>query len=72
MQKETEKFVSDQEVLPYLLGDDSDEAQGRACWWAYGNNAGRAYRDFLDRGRGLLWGPYQWIWMIICWTMRLS
>jgi hypothetical protein len=57
MQKETEKFVSDQEVLPYLLGDDSEEAQNRACWRAYGNNAGRAYRDFLDLGRGFLWGP---------------
>ena len=52
-----EQLVGDEMVLPYFLGDDSEEAEQRACWWAYGNNAGTAYSDFLDLGRGFLWGP---------------
>ena len=52
-----EQLVGDEMVLPYFLGDDSEEAAQRAFWWAYGNNAGAAYSYFLDFGRGFLWGP---------------
>jgi hypothetical protein len=52
-----EQLVSDEVVLPYLLGDDCEAAKGWACWWAYGNNAGNAYGAFLNHGRGFLWGP---------------
>src|SRR5262252_6323194 len=41
-----EQLVGDEMVLPYFLGDDSEEAAQRAFWWAYGNNAGAAYSYF--------------------------
>jgi hypothetical protein len=55
--REENRIVEDELVLPYLFGDDSETAHFKANWWAYGNNAGFAYWGYLTVGRGLLWGP---------------
>ena len=55
--RERNRFVEDELVLPYLVGDDSERAHSSAMWWAYGNNAGFAYWAYQKIGRGLLWGP---------------
>jgi hypothetical protein len=57
MERKKEKRATDELVLQFLLGDDSEEAQQRACLWAYMNHAGTAYSAYLAVGRGVLCGP---------------
>jgi hypothetical protein len=44
-------------VVPFLMGDNSPEAQQHAAQWIYANYADLAYSGFLKHGRGVLMGP---------------
>lgn len=45
-------------VVPFLLGDDSQESTDRAARWMYVTHGAKAYAGFLKDGRGVLMGPF--------------
>jgi hypothetical protein len=45
-------------VVPFLLGDDSQESTDRAAQWMYMTHGAKAYAGFLKDGRGVLMGPF--------------
>src|SRR5947209_3353238 len=45
-------------VVPFLLGDSSPVAQHYGAQWMYANYAAMAYGGFLEKGRGVLIGPF--------------
>jgi hypothetical protein len=53
-----EPVIEVDEILPFLTGDDSQEALDSASRWMYANFAGFAYGEYLSRGRGFLMSPF--------------
>jgi hypothetical protein len=53
-----EQVFGPEMVIPFLTGDDSQDAWQRAAQWMYANHAAQAYQGFLEHGRGFLFGPF--------------
>ena len=57
MLEEISQVFGPELVVPFLLGDDSEEALDHAALWMYMNHGATAYACYLDKGRGVLVGP---------------